>query len=212
MAADRVNIDENVELITFSKDNYARRMLKKTAKAVDNHADEIDKLANMLAPMELIGTYTSPVGESFPTAGIGWADCTAVEGGSIAGARGLMITIEGVQGPSGRRYNNKAVAYNILDVNENVIMQCYDKNQQISFEVFKMTTDISGEVFAEVSGCAPTSTIRNERLGFFYRTVGLTDGTIIPEESIEIGDFNIQFETNKLTQVTDIIIKIYAQF
>ncbi len=211
MAADKVNIDENVELITFSKDNYARRMLKKTAKAVDNHADEIDKLANMLAPMELIGTYTSPVGESFPTAGIGWADCTAVEGGSIAGARGLMITIEGVQGAS-TAYNNKAVAYNILDVNENVIMQCYDQNQQISFELFKMTTDISGEVFAEVSGRAPESTTRNQRLGFFYRTVGLTDGTIIPEESIEIGDFNIQFETNRLTQVTDIIIKIYAQF
>lgn len=208
---DRVNIDENVELITFSKDNYARRMLKKTAKTVDNHADEIDKLANMLAPMKLIGTYTSPVGESFPTDGIGWADCTAVEGGSIVGARGLMITIEGVQGPSSK-YNNKAVAYNILDINGNVIMQCYDKNQQITFELFKMTTDISGVVFAEVSGRAPSSTTRDQQLGFFYRTVGLTDGTIIPEESIKIGDFNIQFETNRLTQVTDIIIKIYAQF
>jgi hypothetical protein len=207
MAVDKVNIDENVELITFSKDNYARRMLKKTAKAVDNHADEIDKLANMLAPMELIGSYTSPVGESFPTAGIGWSDCTAVEGGSIAGARGLMITIEGVQGAS-TAYNNKAVAYKILDVNENVIMQCYDQNQQISFELFKMTTDISGEVFGEVSGRKR----KQDPFGFFYRTVGLTDGTIIPEESIEIGDFNIQFETNRLTQVTDIIIKIYAQF
>ena len=208
---DRVNIDENVELNTFSKDNYARRMLKKTAKVVDKHADEIDKLVNMLAPMKLIGTYTSPVGESFPAAGIDWADCTAVEGGSIAGARGLMITIEGVQGASAK-HDNKAVAYNILDINENVIMQCYDQNQQISFELFKMTTDISGEVFAEVSGRAPSSTTRNQQLGFFFRTVGLTDGTIIPEESIKIGNFNIQFETNRLTQVTDIIIKIYAQF
>ena len=208
---DRVNIDKNVELNTFSKDNYARRMLKKTAKVVDKHADEIDKLVNMLAPMKLIGTYTSPVGESFPAAGIDWADCTAVEGGSIAGARGLMITIEGVQGASAK-HDNKAVAYNILDINENVIMQCYDQNQQISFELFKMTTDISGEVFAEVSGRAPSSTTRNQQLGFFFRTVGLTDGTIIPEESIKIGNFNIQFETNRLTQVTDIIIKIYAQF
>ena len=208
---DRVNIDENVELNTFSKDNYARRMLKKTAKVVDKHADEIDKLVNMLAPMKLIGTYTSPVGESFPAAGIDWADCTAVEGGSIAGARGLMITIEGVQGASAK-HDNKAVAYNILDINENVIMQCYDQNQQISFELFKMTTDISGEVFAEVSGRAPSSTTRNDQLGFFFRSVGLTDGTIIPEESIKIGNFNIQFETNRLTQVTDIIIKIYAQF
>lgn len=208
---DRVNIDENVELNTFSKDNYARRMLKKTAKVVDKHADEIDKLVNMLAPMKLIGTYTSPVGESFPAAGIDWADCTAVEGGSIAGARGLMITIEGVQGASAK-HDNKAVAYNILDINENVIMQCYDQNQQISFELFKMTTDISGEVFAEVSGRAPSSTTRNDQLGFFFRSVGLTDGTIIPEKSIEIGNFNIQFETNRLTQVTDIIIKIYAQF
>lgn len=208
---DRVNIDKNVELNTFSKDNYARRMLKKTAKVVDKHADEIDKLVNMLAPMKLIGTYTSPVGESFPAAGIDWADCTAVEGGSIAGARGLMITIEGVQGASAK-HDNKAVAYNILDINENVIMQCYDQNQQISFELFKMTTDISGEVFAEVSGRAPSSTTRNDQLGFFFRSVGLTDGTIIPEESIKIGNFNIQFETNRLTQVTDIIIKIYAQF
>lgn len=211
MASAKVNLDRNAETQSFGKDNYARRMLKKTAKAVDSHADEIDRLANILAPMKLIGTYTSPVGESFPTAGIGWADCTAVDGGSIAGARGLMITIEGVQGASAT-YDNKAVAYNVLDVNGNVIMQCYDQNQPISFELFKMTTDISGEVFAEVSGRAPASTIRNQQLGFFYRTVGLTDGTIIPEESIEIGNFNIQFETNKLTQVTDIIIKIYAQF
>ena len=211
MASAKVNLNSIVETQSFGKDNYARRSIKKIATAVDSHADEIDRLANILAPMKLIGTYTSPVGESFPTEGIGWADCTAVEGGSIAGARGLVITIEGVQGASAT-YNNKAVAYNILDVNENVIMQCYDQNQQISFELFKMTTDISGEVFAEVSGRAPESTTRNQRLGFFYRTVGLTDGTIIPEESIEIGDFNIQFETNRLTQVTDIIIKVYAQF
>lgn len=211
MASAKVNLDRNVETQSFGKDNYARRSIKKIATVVDSHADEIDRLANILAPMELIGTYTSPVGESFPAEGIGWADCTAVEGGSIAGARGLMITIEGVQGSSAE-HNNKAVAYEILDVNEDIIMQCYDQNQQISFELFKMTTDISGEVYAEVSGRAPTSTTRNQRLGFFYRTVGLTDGTIIPEESIEIGDFNIQFETNRLTQGTDIIIKIYAQF
>lgn len=211
MASAKVNLDRKVETQSFGKDNYARCSIKKIATVVDSHADEIDRLANILAPMNLIGTYTSPVGESFPTAGIGWADCTAVEGGSIAGARGLMITIEGVQGASAK-HDNKAVAYSILDVNENVIMQCYDQNQQISFELFKMTTDISGEVFAEVSGRAPTSTTRNQQLGFFYRTVGLTDGTIMPEKPIEIGNFNIQFETNRLTQVTDIIIKIYAQF
>ena len=210
MAA-KVNINQSVEPHSFSKDNYARRMIKKTADAVDSHADELDRLANMLAPMELIGTYTSEVGQSFPTAGISWADCTAVFGGSIAGARGLAITIEGVQGSS-TPHNNKAVAYNILDTNENVIMQCYDQNQQMSFELFKMTTDFSGEIFAEVSGRAPESTTRNQRLGFFYRTVGLTDGTIFPDEPIEIGDFNIQFETNRLTQITDIVIKIYAQF
>ena len=211
MASAKVNLNSIVETQSFEKDNYARRSIKKIATVVDSHADEIDRLANILAPMELIGSYTSPVGESFPTAGIGWADCTAVEGSSIAGARGLMITIEGVQGAS-TEYNNKAVAYEILDTDENIIMECYDQNQQISFELFKMTTDISGEVFAEVSGRAPSSTTRNQRLGFFYRTVGLTDGTIMPEEPIEIGDFNIQFETNRLTQVTDIIIKIYAQF
>ena len=122
-----------------------------------------------------------------------------------------MITIEGVSGAS-VEHDNKAVAFNILDTDENVIMQCYDQNQQISFEVFKMTTDISGEIFAEVSGRAPTSTTRNQRLGFFYRTVGLTDGTIIPEEPIEIGDFNIQFETNRTALANDIIFKVYAQF
>lgn len=211
MSSAKVNLNNSVDTQSFGKDNYARRSIKKMATVVDSHADEIDRLANIFAPMKLIGSYTSPVGESFPTTGIGWADCTAVEGGSIAGARGLMITIEDVQGAS-TAYDNKAVAYNILDVNKNVIMQCYDQNQPISFELFKMTTDISGEVFAEVSGRAPTSTTRNQQLGFFYRTVGLTDGTIIPDESIKIGDFNIQFETNKLTQVTEIIIKIYAQF
>lgn len=211
MASAKVNLNSNVETQSFGKDNYARRSIKKIAAAVDSHADEIDRLANILAPMKLIGTYTSSVGENFPTEGIDWANCTAVEGGSIAGARGLMITIEGVQGASAT-HDNKAVAYSILDVNGNVIMQCYDQNQQISFELFKMTTDVSGEVFAEVSGRAPSSTTRNQQLGFFYRTVGLTDGTIIPEETIKIGNFNIQFETNKLTQVTDIIIKVYAQF
>lgn len=211
MASAKVNLDRNVKNQSFGKDNYARRSINKIATVVDSHADEIDRLANILAPMKLIGTYTSPVGESFPTSGIGWADCTAVEGGSIAGARGLMITIEGVQGASAA-YDNKAVAYTIIDVNKNVIMQCYDQNQPISFELFKMTTDISGEIFAEVSGRAPFSTVRNQQLGFLYWTVGLTDGTIIPEDPIEIGDFNIQFETNSLTQGTDIIIKIYAQF
>lgn len=211
MASAKVNINRNVECNSFGKDNYVRRMLKKTAEVVDSHADEIDRLANILAPMELIGTYTLPATQALPSEGIGWSDFTAVEGGSLAGARGLMITIEDVSGAS-VGHDNKAIAYNILDTEENVIMQCYDQNQQISFEVFKMTTDISGEIYAEVSGRAPTSTTRNQRLGFFYRTVGLTDGTIIPEEPIEIGDFNIQFETNRTALATDIVFKVYAQF
>lgn len=212
MATARVNLDGIVATSSFGKDNFARRVLRKTAETVDAHAEEIDRLANILAPMELIGTYTSAVGETFPAEGIGWDDVTAVVGGSIAGARGIAFEILGVSVGATTTHGNKSIAINVLDTEDHVLTQANDDNSAVSYEYFKLTTAISGEVYAEFSGRAPESTTASQREGFSKKIVGLQDGTVIPEEPVQIGDFNISFGTNRLTQNRDIVINVYAQF
>lgn len=211
MAAEKVNINSIVDTQSFGKDNYARRVLKKAASAIDAHAENIDSILNILSPMKLIGTYTSAVDATFPTAGIGWTDFTAVTGGTLTGARGIAFLIEGITVGTAT-FGNKNVSINILDSESHVIMQANDRNSQVEFEYFKLTTAISGEIYAEFSGRAPSSTTASQREGFSKKIVGLDDGVIIPASPISIGDFNISFGTNRLTQNNDITIKAYAQF
>lgn len=212
MATARVNLDEIVSTSSFGKDNYARRLLRKTAATVDVHADEIDRLANILAPMELIGTYKVEVGDSFPDDGIGWEDVTAVVGRSLEGARGIAFEILGVSVGTTTTHGNKNISISVLDPEDHVLTQADDGNAQVSYEYFKLTTAISGEVYAEISGRAPDSTTASQKVGFSKKIVGLQDGTVIPATPVQIGDFNISFGTNKLTQNRDIVINVYAQF
>ena len=50
MAAEKVNIDSIVDTQSFGKDNYARRVLKKTADVVDSNADKLDALEAKVNP------------------------------------------------------------------------------------------------------------------------------------------------------------------
>lgn len=214
MAVQKVNYGSMQRTKSFDKDNFARRVLEKSAAVIDNNADELDRLANILAPMKKIGTYTEKVGDSFPSDGISWADFTAVSGASLAGARGLMITVEGVSVGTTTTHGNKQIGLVVYDTaeNPNTLITLNDSNSTISFEAFKFTTETTGEIYGTVAGRAPESTTAAQVEGFYKRKLGLDDGTIFPATAVSIGDFLLTFGTNRLTQNRKITITAYAQF
>lgn len=214
MAVQKVNAAAMVVTSSFSEDNYARRLLKKAANVIDNNADELNHVANILAPMQKIGVYESAVDATFPTDGITWADFTAESGATLEGARGLMITIEGVSVGSTTTHGNKQASLVIYDTAEtpNTLITLNDSNNTIAFEAFKFTTETTGEIYGSVSGRAPESTTAAQVEGFYKRKLGLDDGTIFPATAVSIGDFLLSFGTNRLTQNRKITITAYAQF
>lgn len=214
MAVMKVNLGSIQRTKSFDKDNFARRLIEKSAAVIDNNADELDRIANILAPMKKIGTYTEKVGDSFPAGGITWNDFTAVSGASLAGARGLMITIEGVSVGSITTHGNKNVRLEVYDTSETpkTLIKLNDGNSIVAFEAYKVTTETTGEIYGTVSGRAPASTTASEAKGFYTPSLGLNDGTIFPATAISIGDFLLTFGSNRLTQNKDIVITAYAQF
>jgi hypothetical protein len=214
MAVQKVNAAAKVVTSSFGQDNYARRLLKKAAAVIDNNADELDHVANILAPMQKIGVYESAVGETFPTAGISWADFTAESGASLTGARGLMITIEGISVGTTTTHGNKQIGLVVYDTAEtpNTLITLNDSNSTVAFEAFKVATETTGEIYGTVSGRAPESTTAAQAKGFYTPSLGLDDGTIFPATAVSIGDFLLTFGTNRLTQNRKITITAYAQY
>ena len=206
--AERVN--DAVATASFDKDNYARRMLRRIIKTVNRNAEILEMVE--ISPYEKIATYTSAVNDEFPDAGISWTDFTPAGSKTLVGAKSIAIEIQGISVGASTTYGNKAVEITVLDRQNNVIMETNDANNYASFELFKMTKADSGEIYAELSGRAPSSDVDSEKIGFCYKSVGLSDDTVFPNGNIEFGDINIAFTTNQLTQNRPIVISIYAQY
>lgn len=55
-------INRSVVTSSFSEDNYARRMLERTMDAVDNNADILSDIEQIVEPFPLWGTYVQASG------------------------------------------------------------------------------------------------------------------------------------------------------
>lgn len=104
MAVQKVNLPDMMRTKSFDKDNYARRVMEKTAAAVDANADELSEVLKRLEPLKLWGTLTLPVGTSIAANGVmaNKAAFTPVAGApEFTKAKAIAVTVAPICGATG---------------------------------------------------------------------------------------------------------------
>lgn len=211
-------INRSVVTSSFSEDNYARRMLERTMDAVDNNADILSDVEQVVEPFPLWGTYVQASGAYPPQqAGSAYAvqasDFTVEQGmpATIAGAKAIIITVEGVKGAT-TEFDNKAMIFRLLGANAVTITDLYDTNVTGTTWVFSACTDLHG-IFRSTLDVRRKDTHAvgtTQNTYSHFATVGDMDANVHFTPSIQ--NFRVILQTNALATNGDITYKVYARF
>ena len=191
---------------SFAKDNYARREIKKLMSGGGGGG------GGSTGGLALWGTKTFAVGSSVTS--LDEDDFTLEEGAraSIAGAKGIIITVSGILSSSGSGGDNKNIAYKVIDSNDKVCAWLNDSSKTCTNEVFKAINDESGCYVQEVDTFIVS---KNEAVSATYtqhtKVIGHREtGDVFVTPAIK--SFLVTFGANTKVYQTPVEVKVYAKF
>lgn len=204
MPIEKVGLHKIINTKSFNIDNFARRVLKKTAEAVDINADELQSVVERTSPMTLWGTYTLPANTIIKAEGLTKADFTPVdENIPFEHAKGIMVVCN--EFPN----NNWNMQYKAFDAEGNELITMDDTNTDVKIEVFKAVKELSGEIVCSLSYRRTLTSssyyYNNER-----HCVGFNDGNVAGE--VDINDFNVKSRISNRSSSEPLTFKVYARF
>lgn len=200
----KVDLNEIMRTKSFDADNYARRVMKKTAEAVDTNADELQSVVERTSPMTLWGTYTLPPNTYIKAEGLTKADFIPEdESIPFEHAKGFMVVCN--EFPN----NNWNMQYKVFDADGVELITMDDTNTDVKIEVFKAVKELSGEINCSL---AYRRTLTSS--SYYYNNerhcVGFNDGNITGE--IDINDFNVKSRISNRSSSEPLTFKVYARF
>lgn len=191
---------------SFAKDNYARREIEKLKSGGGGGG------GGSTGGLVLWGTKTFAVGDTITS--LDEEDFTLEEGAraSIAGAKGIVITVSGILSSSGKDGQNKNIAYKVVDSNDKVCAWLNDNSKTCTNEVFKAVNDESGCYVQEVNTFVVAN---NSPVSYTYtqstRVIGHREtGEVFVTPAIK--SFLVTFGANTTVYQTPVEVKVYAKF
>ena len=191
--------------ISFHKDNFARREIKR-----------FDAKTSNIPQLTLWGSYVQ--GQGVSKTSITPEDFTPVdeERPSLQGAKNLMITIEGIHGSGNATFINKAFTLTVTDIKDETIAKISDGNIDVTSEVFFVGVDSSGLFCSEchtnvTDGTTALTPSYNTSSFKVFGKYGVTGETAEFFLRPEIKSFTLAGANNN-TNYAPVTYKVYAEF